>query len=128
MADRGRGRSVAAMTSHHLTSRRALGILAGIAAINAVTFTPLGDEGFFAIVLLGPLLTGIVFGLRDGDVPAAALAWALTGCFWLVLDWAVHDEDQLFHLVLAFVMAGLVALSAAAVRGLRGIARRPRLG
>ena len=116
------------MPSHLLTSRRALGIMAGVAAINAVTFSPLGDEWFFAIALVGPLLTGIAFGLRDGDVPAAALAWALTGCCWLVLDWVINGEDRLFHVVLAFVMAGLVALGAAAGRGLRGIARRPRLG
>jgi len=27
---------------------------------------------------------------------------------WLVLDYAINQEDVLFHLVLSFVMAGLV--------------------
>jgi hypothetical protein len=104
--------------------RRALGILAGVAAINAAVFSPLGDEWFFAIVFFGTLLTGLVVGVRHGDTAAAAAAWFATGIFWLVLDWAINQEDRLFHLVLAFLMAGLVYLGALAGRGL-GHRRQP---
>ena len=123
MAGSGGDRSVAAMTSHPITTRRALAVLAGVAVITAVSLSPVSDEWFFAIALLGPPLTGLAFGLRDGDVPAAALTWALAGLVWLVWDWVANSEDRLFHLVLAAVMAGLVALGALAGRGLRRIPR-----
>ena len=42
---------------------------------------------------------------------------------WLVADWIANAEDRLFHLVLAAVLAGLVALGALAGRGLRRIPR-----
>ena len=98
-------------------------MLAGAAVINAVTFSPLGDEWFFAIALLGPLLTGLAVGLREGDLPAAAAAWVLTGLCWLVVDWIVNAEDRLFHIVLAIVMGGLVALGGVAGRSLRRVPR-----
>jgi hypothetical protein len=106
------------------TTRKRLAIgLAGAAAINAIVFSPLGDEGFFAIALIGPIGTGIVVGLMRGDKKLAAATWAATGVFWLVLDWIIHQEDVAFHAVLALVMAGLVALGAGFGRATRRIVR-----
>lgn len=103
--------------STSLTLRRAALPLAGAAAINAIVFSPLGDEGFFVIALLGPILTGIAVALAHGDLRLAAITWAGTGLFWLVLDWVINDEDVAFHAVLAVVMAALVALGGAIGRG-----------
>ena len=103
--------SVTAMSNSATRKRLAIG-LAGAAAINAIVFSPLGDEGFFAIALFGPIGTGIVVGLMRGDTRLAAATWAATGLLWLVLDWSIHQEDVAFHAVLALVMAGLVALGA----------------
>jgi hypothetical protein len=93
-----------------ITIKRCGMLLAGVAAINALVFSPLGDEWFFAIVLPGPLVTGILVGARHGDTRLAAATWATSGLFWLVLDWIVNREDVAFHAVLSVVMAGLVAL------------------
>jgi hypothetical protein len=103
-------------------------LLAGVAAINAIVFSPLGDEWFFAIVLLGPIAHGIAVGVRHGDTPLAAATWAACGLFWLVLDWIINREDVAFHAVLALAMAGLVALGAGIVRATRRITStaRPR--
>jgi hypothetical protein len=98
-------------------------LLAGAAVINALVFSPLGDEWFFAIVLLGPIAHGIAVGIRHGDTRLAAATWAVCGLFWLVLDWIVNREDVAFHAVLALVMAGLVALSALAARRIAPPAR-----
>ena len=119
--------SVAHM-SNSITPKRSGILLAGMAAINAIVFSPLGDEWFFAIVLLGPIATGIVVGGRHGDTRLAAATWAASGLFWLVLDWMINHEDVAFHAVLALVMAGLVALSAAIVRAARriGSSAQPR--
>jgi hypothetical protein len=111
MAPGRRVHSVTAMFNSTTHKRLAIG-LAGAAAINAIVFSPLGDEGFFAIALLGPIGTGIVIGLMRGDTRLAAATWAATGLFWLVLDWIVNHEDVAFHAVFALVMAGLVALGA----------------
>jgi hypothetical protein len=119
--------SVTAMSNSTTHKRLAIG-LAGAAVINAIVFSPLGDEWFFAIVLLGPIATGIVVGGRHGDTRLAAATWAASGLFWLVLDWIIHHEDVAFHAVLALVMAGLVALSARIVRAAHLIrcSARPR--
>lgn len=98
--------------SNSITLKRSGTLLAGVAAINAIVFTPLADEWFFAIVLFGPLATGAIVGIRHGDTRLAAATWAVSGLFWLVLDWAINQEDVAFHAVLAAVMAGLVALGA----------------
>jgi hypothetical protein len=111
MAQGRRVHSVTAMSNSTTHKRLAIG-LAGAAAINAVVFSPLGDEGFFAIALLGPIASGIVVGLMRGDIRLAAATWAGTGLFWLALDWIIHQEDVAFHAVLALVMTGLVALGA----------------
>jgi hypothetical protein len=94
------------------TRRQVALAAAGLAVINALAFSPLGDQGFFAIALLGPLLTGAAVAVRRGDRRLAALTWFATGLVWLVTDWIVNREDVLFHLVLAFVMWGLVRLGA----------------
>ena len=120
MAPGRRVHSVTAMSNSTTHKRLAIG-LAGAAAINAIVFSPLGDEGFFAIALLGPIATGIVVGLMRGDTRLAAATWAATGLFWLVLDWIINHEDVAFHAVLALVMAGLVALGAGFGRAARRI-------
>jgi hypothetical protein len=104
-----------------ITLKRSGLLLAGLAAINAIVFSPLGDEWFFAIVLIGPIATGIIAAVRGGDATLAAATWAACGLFWLVLDWIIHREDVVFHAVLALLMAGLVALGALIVHGARRI-------
>lgn len=121
MAGRRPIRSVAGM-SNSITLKRSGMLLAGVAAINAIVFTPLGDEWYFAIVLFGPVATGIVVAVWHGDTRLAAASWAASGLFWLVLDWVVNQEDVAFHAVLAIVMAGLVALGAGIVHAARRIA------
>ena len=124
MAGAAAARSVAGMSTTSITPGRVAVVLAGLAAINAVVFSPLGDEWFFAIAVFGPLLHGAVVALRRADVRLAAITWAACGLFWLVLDYAIHREDVLFHAVLAFVMAGLVYAGAALVRGTRRLGVR----
>ena len=122
MARGRRVHSVTAMSNSTTRKRLAIG-LAGAAAINAIVFSPLGDEGFFAIALLGPIASGIIVDLMRGDTRLAAATWAATGLLWLVLDWIINQEDVAFHAVLALVMAGLVALGAGFARGARRIVR-----
>ena len=119
--------SVAGM-SNSITYKRSGILLAGVAAVNAIVFSPLGDDWFFAIALLGPIAHGIAVGVRHGDTRLAAATWAACGLFWLVFDWIVNQEDVAFHAVLALVMAGLAALGAGIVRAARRIAStaRPR--
>jgi hypothetical protein len=112
--------SVTAMSNSITHKRLAIG-LAGATAINAIVFSPLGDEGFFAIALLGPIASGIVVGLMRGDTRLTAATWAATGLFWLILDWIIHQEDVAFHAVLALIMAGLVALGASIARAAHAI-------
>jgi hypothetical protein len=118
MAPRRAIHSLADMSNSTTLKRSGL-LLAGVAAINAMVFSPLGDEWFFAIVLLGPIATGIMVGLRHGDTGLAAATWVTSGLVWLMLDWIINQEDVAFHAVLALVMAGLVALGAAIIRAAR---------
>ena len=71
------------------------------------------DALFVPLVLLGPIFTGIV-AARRGVVREAALAWFAAGLLALISDWAINNEDQTFHMVMAFWTAG-VTLAAAAV-------------
>ena len=98
--------------SHLDTPNSAALVVLGALIINAMVFSPLGDEWFFAIALLGPLLSGFVVGVRSEGWRLVAASWALSGLFWFVLDWIVHNEDQIFHLVLALLMVALTALGA----------------
>jgi hypothetical protein len=125
MAHEPRIHSVAAMFNS-ITAKRSGTLLAGVAAINAIVFSPLGDEWFFAIVLLGPIAHGIAVGVRHGDTRLAAATWAACGLFWLVLDWIINREDVAFHAVLALVMAGLVTLGAGIARAARRLASTTR--
>ena len=113
MAGAAAARSVVGMSTTSITPGQVAVVLGGLAAINAVVFSPLGDEWFFVIVVFGPLLHGAVVALRRADVQLAAITWAACGLFWLVLDYAINREDVLFHAVLALVMAGLVYAGAA---------------
>jgi hypothetical protein len=77
------------------------------------------DALFVPLVLLGPIATGVVAS-RRGVVREAAAAWFLAGILALVSDWAINNEDQLFHVVVAFWTAGVtVALAALARRTAR---------
>jgi hypothetical protein len=114
-------RSVAGMfnTSSISTTdvpRNAAFVVVGALIINALVFSPLGDEWFFAIALLGPLVTGFVAGARGQTWRPVAAAWALSGAFWLVIDWMINNEDQIFHIVLAVLMVALTALGARIAR------------
>jgi hypothetical protein len=86
--------------------------LAAAAIFTLLLFEPTGNLEF-AIVLLGPLMTGIVMRLRAWPWKLGAAAWALNGLVMLSYDWIINSEDRAFHVVLTLVMAALVALGAA---------------
>jgi hypothetical protein len=90
--------------------------LATAAVFTLILFEPTGDLEF-AIVLLGPLVTGIVMRLRDWPWRLGAAAWGLNGLAMLSYDWIINSEDRAFHVVLTLVMVGLVALGAGIGRG-----------
>ena len=71
------------------------------------------DALFVPLVLLGPIVTGIV-AARLGIVREAAAAWFVAGLLALASDWAINNEDRLFHVVLALWATG-VTLAVAAV-------------
>jgi hypothetical protein len=104
-----------------ITSRTTAGVVAGALLILAVGASPIGDSapGFFLLILIAPPVSGLVAAARGRAWTPVAATWALSGLLMLVTDWVVNGEDQLFHLVLAAWMAGLVALGAAAGRRLR---------
>ena len=106
--------------------RNAAFVVAGALIINALVFSPLGDEWFFAIALLGPLATGLVAAARRHNWHLVAAAWALSGTFWLVIDWVVNNEDQIFHIVLAVLMVALTALGAGIGRLLLALTRKAK--
>ncbi len=95
------------------TRRTALTVIAGAGAILGLTASPVGDQGTPLIVLLGPVITGAIAARRRRPWTPVAAAWALSGVLMLVLDWILNGEDQLFHAVLAALMAALTALGAA---------------
>ena len=64
------------------------------------------DPLFLPLALLGPIVTGIVAS-RRGVVREGATVWFLAGLLALASDWAINNEDQLFHLVMACWTAGL---------------------
>ena len=105
-------------------TRRAAYVGLGAALIfTLILFEPAGNLEF-AIVLLGPLLTGIVMRLRGWPWKLGAAAWGLNGLAMLSYDWIINSEDRAFHLVLTLVMVALVALGAAIARGLLGARSR----
>ena len=106
--------------------RNAALVVAGALIINALVFSPLADEWYFAIALLGPLATGLVAAARRQNWHLVAAAWALSGTFWLVIDWIVNNEDQIFHIVLAVLMVALTALGAGIGRGVLALTRKAK--
>ena len=129
MASARRRRSVAGMFNTSRISnpdapRNAALVVVGALIINALVFSPLGDEGFVAIALLGPLVTGFVAGARDQTWRLVAAAWALSGTCWLIGDWIINNEDQIFHIVLAVLMVALTALGAGIGRAVLALTRK----
>jgi hypothetical protein len=93
-------------------AREATWVVGGAAVVTAVAWL---DAAFLPLVLLGPLVSGAVAAWRGGRRPAVAACWFLAGLGMLVTDWVVNNEDQVFHLVLGVVMAGLAWAAHAAV-------------
>jgi hypothetical protein len=83
-------------------------VVLGTAVISGLLFSPAGDQGFFAIVVLGPLASGLIAPALGRDWRPAAAAWALAGAFMFAYDWVANDEDKAFHVLLTAVMVALV--------------------
>lgn len=75
------------------------------------------DALFIPLVVLGPILTGILAG--PTRLKAATAVWALAGFFALLSDWAINDEDQIFHLAVAAITAGLTYAVGSAANAIR---------
>jgi hypothetical protein len=106
-----------------IDTKTAVQVVLGTAIISGLLFSPAGDQGFFAVVVLGPLATGIVAATLGRDWRPAAATWALVGFVMLAYDWILNDEDKAFHVLLTVAMAALVwggAKLARAGRRLRG--------
>lgn len=102
-----------------ITRRQVAYIVLAAAAIVGLVFSPAGDQGFFAIIFIGPLLTGIAARLLDASWKLAAAPWALSGAFWFVYDGVVYNEDMAAHATMTIMMIALVALGALIGRGVR---------
>ena len=63
------------------------------------------DPIFMPLVLVGPLVTGLIVGLRGGSLRPVAAAWFIGGVVMLVSDAVANHEDKVFHAVLSVVMA-----------------------
>jgi len=87
--------------------------LAGGALIGALAWI---DPLFIPLVLLGPLVTGVVAGLRAVALRYLAAAWAVGGVSMVVSDQIANHEDKVFHVVLTVLMVGLAAGAWAAGR------------
>jgi hypothetical protein len=92
-------------------------VLAAAAIFTLILFEPTGNLEF-AIVLLGPLLTGLVMRLRGWPWRVGAAAWGLNGLTMLSYDWIINSEDRAFHIVLTLGMVALVALGAGVGRAI----------
>lgn len=116
--------AVAVDQSRNTLLRRAAYVgLAAAAIFTLLLFEPTGNLEF-AIVLLGPLLTGIVMRLGGWPWKLGGAAWGLNGLVMLSYDWIINNEDQAFHVVLTLVMIALVALGAGIGRAIAS--RMPR--
>jgi hypothetical protein len=129
-----KGDSVSATQAHQLETvarsprstprRQALYVGLGAGLIfTLILFEPTGNLEF-AIVLLGPLLTGIVMQLRGWPWKLGAAAWGLNGLTMLSYDWIINNEDRAFHGVLTVVMVALVALGAAMAQASRRLGKK----
>ena len=79
------------------------------------------DPVFIALVLLGPLVTGLVVGWRGAALRYLVAAWAIGGAIMLISDAIANHEDKAFHAGLTVVMA---ALAVGAWSAGRSVARR----
>jgi hypothetical protein len=98
-------------------------VLLAAALISGLVFSPAGDQAFFAIVLLGPLASGLIAAALGRDWRPAAATWALVGVVMFAYDWAANDEDKAFHLVLSVLMVALVLAGATLARAGRRLRR-----
>jgi hypothetical protein len=99
-------------------------VLAAAAIFTLILFEPTGNLEF-AVVLLGPLLTGLIMRLRGWPWKLGAAAWGLNGVTMLSYDWIINSEDRAFHIVLTVVMVALVALGARLGRAIASARLRP---
>jgi hypothetical protein len=99
-------------------------VLAAAAIFTLILFEPTGNLEF-AVVLLGPLLTGLIMRLRGWPWKLGAAAWGLNGVTMLSYDWIINSEDRAFHIVLTVVMVALVALGAGLGRAIASARLRP---
>lgn len=56
------------------------------------------DAVYFLLLLLGPLVTGVLLGWRDGRRSTAVGLWLAAGLVLLAYDAVVNREDVVFHL------------------------------
>lgn len=82
----------------------------GAALIAALAWV---DPVYIPMILLGPLLTGLVVGLRGAAWRPAAAAWGIAGLVTLVVDLAINGEDVAFHAVVTVVTVVLLRAAAA---------------
>lgn len=104
--------------------RDAAFVVGAAVVIFTLNFLPPFDNALPLVVLFGPLLTGIVMRLVGRRWKLGAASWALMGLISLFWDWILYDEDKAFHVVLTVFVAVLVALGAAAGRGLLAMRSR----
>lgn len=107
-------------------SRKGLHVTLAAAAIIALVFSPAGDQGFFAIVFAGPIVTGIAARLLEVPWKLAAAPWAISGIFFFAYDGVINNEDMAFHAVLTLMMIALVALGGLIGRPLRRLHTRSK--
>lgn len=69
------------------------------------------DPLFIPLVLLGPVMTGVVWSVRRESWRGPALTWTIAGAGMLISDWVVNNEDQIFHVVVTLLMVGLLRLA-----------------
>lgn len=98
--------------AHDNPGRPVLYTTLAAAAVIGLVMSPAGDQGFFAIVLLGPILTGVAARPLGVTWRQAATPWALSGVFMLAYDGLVNGEDMGTHAVLTVLMVALVGLGA----------------
>jgi hypothetical protein len=83
----------------------------GAALISALAWV---DPLYIPMILFGPLLTGLVVGLRGADWRPAGAAWGIACLLTLVVDLAINGEDVAFHAVVTVLTVALLRAAAAA--------------
>ncbi len=69
------------------------------------------DPLFLPLVLLGPPASGVLAALRGMPLRWIGLVWLVAGVGAVVSDFAVNQEDVLFHVVLTAIMVALAAVA-----------------